>query len=258
MEASSDAIEGDSMTNRIALVFALVLALLPTQVAHAAKFANQFAEFELPPQWQCNLEGAEWVCQSTNEMKKKDAIIVLAAKLKGDQDSLDQYLAYLKSAKTYTSVQGKPVKSEAKYAKTVNINGQAWIDALHMESEIPGFYTRYLATIKQDIGILVTYSINKAKYQNYLDDFETMVKTLKVFRKAGGINVAPQNSNLFQNTTIPAGVGTDTIFPGAQQVQGGADSKPAGSKGQGFPLPLILVGVAAVGFIIWKKRQSSV
>jgi hypothetical protein len=227
-----------------------------SEIAHASKFANQFTEFELPPQWQCNLEGAEWVCQNTNESKKKDAIIVLAAKLKGDQDSLDQYLTYLKAAKTFTSIQGKSVKSDPKYAKTVNINGQPWIDALHMESEIPGFYTRYLATIKQDIGILVTYSINKAKYQQYLDDFDNMIKTLKVFRKAGGINVAPQNSNLFQNTQIPAGMGTDTIFPGTTQtVQGGSDTR-SNSAQQKLPIPLILVGVGIIGFIIWKRRQN--
>src|SRR5256885_434905 len=97
--------------------FAWLALLLFPAGAQAARFTNQFIEFELPPQWQCNLEGAEWVCQNTNEAKKKDAIIVLAAKLKGDQDSLDQYLTYLKSAKTYTSVQGKTVKSEVKYAK---------------------------------------------------------------------------------------------------------------------------------------------
>src|SRR3954465_4508833 len=124
------------------ITIAGALLSLSTQ-AYAAKFANQFIEFELPPQWQCNLEGAEWVCQNTNEAKKKDAIIVLAAKLKGDQDSLDQYLTYLKSPKTHTSVPGKTVKSEVRYAKTMSLQGQVWVDALHMESEIPGFLTRY-------------------------------------------------------------------------------------------------------------------
>jgi hypothetical protein len=246
------------MTQRSAVLLGIFMVLLGTwsESSFAAKFANQFTEFELPPQWQCALEGAEWVCQSTNDGKKKDAIIVLAAKIKGDQDSLDQYLAYLKAAKTYTSVQGKPVKSEAKYAKTANINGQAWVDSLHLESEIPGFYTRYLATVKQDIGVLVTYSINKNKYQSYLDDFENMVKTLKVFRKAGGLNVAPQSSNLFQNAQIPTNIGTETVFPGAP-VQGGADSKPAGAPKQDLPLGYILAGLAVVGFIIWKKRQGN-
>lgn len=233
----------------------VILAFALPSAAHATKFANQFAEFEMPPQWNCNLEGAEWVCQSTDDKKRKDAIIVLAAKLKGDQDSLDQYLAYLKAPKSFTSVTGKPIKSEYRYAKTINLNGQAWVDALHMDSEIPGFYTRYLATVKQDIGVLVTYSINKQKYQTYLEDFENMVRTLKVFRKAGGINAAPVNSNLFQNTTIPQTMEQSTVFPGAP-IQGGSDPAPARPSGGGLPMPLILVGVGAVAFILWRRKRG--
>ncbi|MGK5085156.1 hypothetical protein WDW37_17855 [Bdellovibrionota bacterium FG-1] len=237
----------------LTLAFSLSLSLLAPS-AQAAKFANQFTEFELPPQWQCNLEGAEWVCQNTNEAKKRDAIIVLAAKLKGDQDSLDQYLTYLKAAKTYTSIHGKPVKSEPRYAKTVNLNGQAWVDALHMESEIPGFYTRYLATVKQDIGVLVTYSINKTKYQQYLDDFENMIKTLKVFRKQGGINAAPANTNLFANTQVPTSIAQDTVFPGAAPV--GGSEKPAPAAKKDNSLLYIIAAAAIVGFLIIKKRRQ--
>ena len=151
------------------------------------------------------------------------------------------------------------MKSEPKYAKDVNLNGQAWVDALHMESEIPGFYTRYLATVKQDIGILVTYSINKAKYQDYLNDFDKMVRTLKVFRKSGGINVAPQSSDLFKNAQIPSTVSSETIFSGGgQPIQGGADSKPAKSKSDDDTLLYLGLAIAGiVGFLIWKKRRSS-
>ncbi len=238
---------------RISLAAILGITLLFPFQSFASKFANQFSEFELPPQWQCNLEGAEWVCQSTDASKKRDAIIVLAAKLKGDQDSLDQYLTYLKSAKTYTSVTGAPVKSSVKYAKTVNINGQAWVDALHLESEIPGFYTRYLATVKQDIGVLVTYSINKNKYQDYLGVFDNMVKTLKVFRKTGGLNAAPQNSNLFSNTQIPQNISESTVFPNMNPIGGTSAPKPK----KGSPLlPILLVGGAA-GFFIWRRRQRN-
>ncbi|MFZ9595480.1 MAG: hypothetical protein ACO3A2_05320 [Bdellovibrionia bacterium] len=238
------------------------LLLLGHTPSYAAKFANQFTEFELPPQWQCNLEGAEWVCQSTNESKKKEAIIVLAAKLKGDQDSLDQYLNYLQSAKNFTSVQGKPVKSDPKYAKTINLNSQPWVDSLHLESEIPGFYTRYLATVKQDIGILVTYSISKAKYQDYLNDFENMVKTLKAFRKTGGINVGAQSGNLFQNTQIPTTLSGDSIFPGTQ-IQGGAPAQeiaqpqPKPKDSLPLPLPVFILIVLGVGvLLVIKKKQN--
>ena len=240
------------IAQKIAMIGIMAGVFIPT-ASFASKFANQFCEFELPPQWQCNLEGAEWVCQSTDEKKKRDAIIVLAAKLKGDQDSLDQYLAYLKSAKIYTSVQGKSVKSEPRYAKSISLNGQPWIDSLHLESEIPGFYTRYLATVKSDIGVLVTYSINKNKYQDYLKDFETMVGTLKVFRKAGGINTGTQG-NVFQNAAIPQSVSESTVFPGAAP-QGGAETPKKASGGTGGMLPIVVIG-GAVAYFIWRRRQQ--
>ncbi|MCM2321898.1 MAG: hypothetical protein NDJ90_01405 [Oligoflexia bacterium] len=228
-------------------------ALLVSSSAFAAKFSNQFVEFELPPQWKCNLEGAEWVCQSEDANKKRDAIIVLAAKLKGEQDSLDQYQAYLKMPKNYTSVQGKTVTSEAKYAKTTSLNNHPWVDSLHMESEIPGFYTRYLATVKEDIGVLVTYSINKAKYQQYVDQFETMVKTLKAFRKPGGIN-RPATDNLF-DIQRPADPSVGTVFPGGMP-QGGADA-PKPKQEEDMPLLLLVIGAAVIGFIIWRKRRNA-
>ena len=239
---------------RISYIFAVLVTLVAVPFsAQAGKFANQFVEFELPPQWECVLEGAEWVCQSKNEMKKRDAIIVLAAKLKGEQDSLDQYLNYLKASKTYTSVQGKSVKSDPKYAKSVNLNNHPWVDSLHLESEIPGFYTRYLATVKQDIGVLVTYSINQNKYQAYLNDFDNMVKTLKVFRKPGGINTG--STNPFANAQIPQGMTESTVFPGAAPA-GGSEDRPVAPKENDNSMLLLLVLVAAVGFFIWKKRRS--
>lgn len=232
-------------------VLAQIAILAPTQ-SFAAKFANQFTEFELPPQWQCNLEGAEWVCQSTNEAKKKDAIIVLAAKLKGDQDSLDQYESYLKGSKSWTSIQGKPVKSEVKYAKMQAYGGQTWVDSLHLESEIPGFFTRYLATVKNDIGVLITYSVNKNKYQDYVNDFNNMIATLKVFRNPGQpINARPQDSNIFA-AGIPTNVQPNSVF----QVAGGADATAPRRKQDDGMMMYLLVGAAVVLFIVIKRRKS--
>jgi hypothetical protein len=218
--------------------------------SHAAKFANQFVEFELPPQWQCNLEGAEWVCQSLDEQKRRDAIIVLAAKLKGDQDSLDQYLAYLKNPKTYSSIKGSPVTSTPKYAKNIQIADHPWVDSLHMASEIPDFYTRYLATVKNDIGVLVTYSINKNKYAEYQPQFETMVNTLKVFRKPG----APLNggSNLFA-VNVPKPDDT-TVFN--QNAIPGGENQPK-KKQDEMPFEYILAGVILVAFIIWRRKKAA-
>lgn len=235
------------------LGLALLTFLLACPQSLAARFANQFIEFELPAQWQCNLEGSEWVCQSTVDAKKRDAIIILAAKLRGDQDTLEQYLDYLKRPKTYTSVQGKPVTSEVKYTKTVELGQQGWVDSLQMDSELPGFYTRYLATTKLDIGVLVTYSIHRDKYQEYLPDFEGMVKTLRVFRKAGGINSGPQG-NLF-DIKVPQNVSESTVFP-AVPVEGGATEPKAKPHSEDNSTLLLIVAAAAAALLIWRRRRS--
>lgn len=246
--------ERKTFYGKLALIVALTaIAVLPSREAFASKFANQFTEFELPPGWGCNLEGAEWVCQNQDPAKRKDAIIVLAAKLKGDQDSLDQYLTYLKSTKSFTSVGGKPMKSEPRYAKTINLNGHPWADALHLESEIPGFYTRYLATVKDDIGILVTYSIVKSKYQDYLKDFENMVNTLKVFRKAGGVNTKTEGS-VMQAITIPANMSDSSVFQNVNPA--GAEQAPKKAESKGDDLMLYgIIAAAAIAVIIIKKKK---
>lgn len=241
----------------LGLVFAA--GILSGHSSEAAKFANQFVEFELPPQWQCNLEGAEWVCQNPQEEKMREAIIVLAAKLKGPQDSLDQYLGHLKANKSFTTFENKPIKSQSKYAKTVKINDHAWVDSLHLEGELPHFYTRYLATIKEDIGVLVTYSIHEDKYQSYLDEFETLVKTLKVYRNPGGINSAA-DKDLF--ASIPAQINRNSVFPDqAPPVDLGMEDEntgrpPASQGGEDMFFVYLGLGLAAVGYILWRKKQS--
>ena len=227
--------------------------------ATALKFSNQFIEFELPSNWNCALEGAEWVCQSTNDQKKRDAIVVLAAKLKGDQDSLEQYQTYLSKARNFTAPNTKATLSKPKYSKLIEINGQPWVDSLHLESELPNFYTRYLATVKQDIGVLVTYSIYHTKYQEYLGQFDSMVKSLKVFRKSGGVNTNVAQ-NLFNQAPVPSTFTGQNTFPDqpAQTTETAAAPPAATSDGGMDPMLLLIIGgVAVVGFIIYKKKKSA-
>ena len=231
--------------------------LFQSSFSFAGKFANQFVEFELPQGWVCLLESTEWVCQNQQDAaKKKDAIIILAAKIQGDQDTLDQYLAYLKNPKNYTTPDGKSVTSEVRYSQNKTIQDHPWVDSLHLESEIPGFYTRYLATLKDGIGILVTYSINKNKYGEYSAMFDGLVKSLKAFRREGGLNAAPATSDLFKNTKIPSGMSGDTVFG---SIQGAGDEKP---KRKSSPMddPMVFYGgIGAAGLLaitILKKMKK--
>jgi hypothetical protein len=235
------------MSRFITLAATILIALGVHQPLYALPFANQFIAFELPAGWQCNLEAAEWICQNTNPAKQKDAIIILAAKIKGDQDSLDQYLSYLQSPKTYQAISGKTVKSEAKYAKYAKIGEQNWVDSLHLESEIPGYYTRYLATIKADIAVLVTFSIVQSKYAEYQGLFESLVQSLQVFRRQGSLNVQGSDTPIFQTTKVPSHLNSNSIFTDAAQE--GSEKK---SKSTANPLDDLYFygGAAAVALVI--------
>lgn len=233
---------------KIYALLSLFILFTATEV-QAKKFANQFIEFELPDKWECQLDGTEWVCQSTDEQKKRDAIIVLAAKIKKPgMDELNVYKAHLEKAQTYQSLSGESVTSEPKYVKDLDISGHPWIDALHLQSEIPDFYTRYLATVEADLGILVTFSVRKDKYDEYGPAIEEMVKSLRAFRKAGALNEGAGGGGVEVNPD-------QTIF---SQGGGGGAKKPAqggGDEGAAIVLVLLLAAAGA-GFVIWKKKQK--
>lgn len=164
-------------------ILPLVFGFLLSAPVEAKRFASKYCEFELPSGWECALEGSEYVCQSENADRKKESIIILAAKIRGEQDTLDEYMAYLKKPKNYNLPGGKKQISEPKNTKLTTINNHRWVDALHLASEIPGFYTRYLATVKEDLGVAVTFSVSKDQYAAYQPIIDKLVSTLRVFRQ---------------------------------------------------------------------------
>jgi LPXTG-motif cell wall-anchored protein len=229
------------------------VAILTTTNVFAKTFTSQFSEFELPNGWDCALEGSEWVCQSDNKDRKKEAIIILAAKYRGDQDDLDKYQAYLKSPKTFSLPGGKTQVSEAKAVSVREINGQRWVDALHLASEVPGFYTRYLATVKDSLGIAVTFSVAKDHYDSYQDIFDKIIATLKVFDQKGNAqgNWKPKGEEkdlLADGTYIPDGSQNPDI---GMQKKG-----KSGSDSDDTTTLIGIIAVAAIAFFLIKMKKK--
>lgn len=234
------------------LFLPLVLILAIPSIVGAKTFSSQFSEFELPSGWDCALEGSEWVCQSDDKDRKKEAIIILAAKYRGEQDSLDLYQAYLKQAKSFALPGGKNQISEAKSVTVREINGQRWVDALHLASEVPGFYTRYLATVKDSLGIAVTFSVAKDHYDSYQEIFEKVVATLRVFdQKTAANQFKAKNTNestLDETTVIDPVTGNPDI---GKQKKGNGEGDDSQTESI-----LMIVGLCAVGFIVMKMRKK--
>ena len=247
--------KGLEMKKSFSLLLVTATTLLLTFQAEAKQFSSQYCSFELPPGWECALEGTEWVCQSTNAERKKEAIIILAAKIRGGQDSLEQYQAYLKDTKTFTLPGGKTQVSEPKYANATEVNGQRWVDALHLASEVPGFYTRYLATVKEDLGVAVTFSVAKDHYDAYKGVFDSIIQSLRVFRQnqanVDNFQLKNKDTNLLDSDTfIPD---SDQKFDISQQK----NKKTDGGGGMGTGMILAILGAGGVGFVIMKRKKKS-
>lgn len=242
---------------RLKSIFAL---LLLTKLTFADVFTSQFCEFVLPNGWRCDMEGSEWVCQSVNEDRKKEAIIILAAKLRGPQDDLPQYQTYLQQAKSFKLPGGKTQISEAKWTKQIKIATQnhTWIDSLHLASEVPGFFTRYLATVKGELGVAVTFSVSKDHYDAYKPIFDKIVETLKVFgeKKAvpGDFKLAGSKSG-----SIPGEEG-DFIDDASARQNIGVDKQGKGGSGTGgddMMIYLIIAAAVVAGIVIKKKKDAA-
>src|SRR5262249_42959031 len=89
-----------------------ILAVGLSAYAHARSFRNAYVSFELPPNWNCKLEGSEWVCENDFAGRTKEAIIILTAKEVGPNDRLDAYLAHLQTPRVITGKNGSQIKSQ--------------------------------------------------------------------------------------------------------------------------------------------------
>lgn len=220
----------------------------------AKRFSTEYLEFELPSGWECILEGAEWVCQSDNKNRKKEAIIIMAAKEKGPQDSLESYTTYLTEKKEYLLPNRKKQISEPRYTKIKTVNQSKWVDSLHLASEVPGFYTRYLATVKGELGVAVTFSVSKDHYDAYQAVFDKVISSMRVFSIQKGSVAKYKLRNKKQNLleqSIPVG----EILTGPAVVQ----QKTQEKKSSGGTEDLIfyaLLALAVGGFIIYKKKKG--
>lgn len=230
------------------------IALTLSTATFAKRFSSRYCEFELPTGWECALEGSEYVCQSENAERKKESIIILAAKMRGEQDSLDEYMAYLKKSKEYSLPGGKKQISEPKSVKLSRINEQQWVDALHLASEVPGFYTRYLATVKEDLGVAVTFSVSKDLYAEYQPIMDRLVSTLRVFRQKKA-----ELADLRSGKSEDANFADATFNPNAAMDVQVNNTKKRAEKSEGDDDLILIIGVAVVGgliMMVMKKKKK--
>lgn len=260
----------DPLKHVLISFFLLIVVSIGFNVStHAKVFRNSYVSFELPSKWNCYLENTAWICRyaiskkclgpnasnpncQQQRKKTKEAIIILAAKELGPKDSFKTYYNHLKTPRPIILKGGKRSASKIIHVKPISIEKHKWIDGMHLGSEIPHYYTRYLATIKGNIAVLVTFSAHKLFYTKYSSEFFRAIKSLRV--------VATRSSMLPKSQIKGKGVGTLGVNIGAHLNTALDDASEEGFDGEvsnhsNGNLYLILGAVllALIGIFVWIK-----
>jgi len=157
--------------------------------------------FDEPPGWTCQLSQGVYLCESPNEKERKNSLIMIFGAPMTEFDSLDNYEAYLKKPKTILDDYKEPIQSKVTFVRKRDINGFTWVDSLQQNSELSGYWTRYVATVQKPLAILVTYVVSNEKYVELTPGFERMVSSLK-----------PESVTDFKFATSPK----DLALPGTE------------------------------------------
>ena len=229
--------------------------LLTVGTAQAKVFRNAYVSFELPDKWECALQSTEWVCRTVNpSTDKREAIIVLTAKETGPSDSLPSYQEHLRKPRTIMSRAGQALSSQVLKVETRKIGDFPWVDGFHLASEIPNYYTRYLATTKDKIAVLVTFSAYKTSFTKYSSDFFRAIESLRVIATRSLMDTGKrgdvQGGGMLGGPLGGAGLGADQ---GPLPDEG--DAGKSGSQAP-FIVGLVVIFLAVCVYIYLKKTQN--
>ena len=187
---------------------ALLLVGFVSFNAESRTFKNAYISFEMQDNWKCNLEQTEWVCRAEDPQEAKEAVIILTAKEKGPTDSFPQYEAHVNNPINTVTRTGIALSSTVKYkAQTKRINDQPWLDGLHQDSEVQNYFTRYMATIKDQIAILVTFSAHNKLYAKHSTNFDKTIQTLRVIATKDLLSRPDLGPLRGANETLGGGIG---------------------------------------------------
>lgn len=239
----------------------ILFSFLMCSLAKAAPFHNAYISFELPDTWSCQLSEenkAVWICKSKNTTEIKEAIIVFTAKEVAPYDSIPLYEEYLKKEKFVSGADGKAVKTEVKQISRRKINDLDWLDGLLLAGQLPNFYTRYLATVKGKLAVLVTFTAHQKYYTKYSADFVKSIQSLRItatdeiFNTANVGNIQHSGNELF-GANLSANIPDNMYTEECLDEECGAPKSKNDMLNKIFAFLILLLAI--IGYVVIKKSQ---
>ncbi len=230
------------------------LGLLLATVAQAKTFRTNFIKLELPPGWDCKREELDYTCQPENLADRSEVLMVIVTKEKNEvDDNLKKYEEVLRAPKNMRDLLGNSYQSKVVQTRTRPIRGHDWVDSLQQGSEIPGFYTRYVATTKDKIAALVTYSIAETVYAKWSKPMDDVIESMEIFFDPKAFSEALK-SNAGSLLGARGGSSKNRFAPKDEEEnptpvsEGGLDPKQ---------LVAILAALGVVAYVLYKRKRKS-
>lgn len=235
--------------SKIRSLFLLSAILMLTLNAKAVTFRNAYIAFEMQDNWSCQLEQTEWVCRSSDPVEAKEAVIILTAKEKGVTDRFHFYENHLNNPIATVTRGGESLTSILKYKAVTNkVNDQNWLDGLHQNSEVKHYFTRYLATVKENMAILVTFSAHNRHYAKHSANFNRTIQKLRISDLKPLTELRPEPGEIWHTH---GGDESRTVASANDEIT------KRNSIVHGIWIALVALTVAGLSFVafrVWQRR----
>lgn len=208
-----------SAAGQDALDYNRAISSMGLQEVHAVQIGRRLHtsafKLELPEGWSSNVEGNEMVMQPLELLARAEMIAIVAVKGVASEDDLRKYVVHLMKPRPKKDLAGQHYYSTLLWSHYIELNGQVWADAMHLGSEIPGFYTRYLATLHDRWAGLITLSVARSSIDerflkeslDFARSFEIMqvaepIDRVKLLGEAFNVVTPPPEPNLLPPGTV--------------------------------------------------------
>lgn len=223
----------------------LALSFMTTPSAYAKSFATSYLQIDLPDNWDCKSIEKTYACQVTGSTEQRTAVIVITAKQAGPQDHLSALRSSLKLPRAVDGAKRSMITSKLEWEKELTLGSEPWVESLHSNREIEGFYTYYLATVARGLTIVLSFSFQNTKSKEMQPILNQIRSSLKLIAKP-----------IITATDGPAPVPVAPQAAG-QQPSTSSPSATPGRQGPMSPEMMIgiLVGLVAVAFLLLRRKK---
>lgn len=162
-----------------------------TLILQAQALETSYLRFKEPAGWQCEKQMREYMCRSIDPTQKKEAVLILKAKLSGREDNIDSFYESLRRPLAMENSSGKNSVSKVYSVNKVKIDHHTWVRALHYNSKIANYFTEYLVTLNGDLAIGLELTYHQKRYKHYQGTLNEFVKDLTLIE-----NIATRQTSL--------------------------------------------------------------